>query len=76
MAQVNKGSRKLYGTRVPDDIATRLEADAAAAHLSYSEFIADVLAKSYGVTPPSERFVSKKDQQKRQQQGVLAIEAA
>lgn len=75
MAQVNKGSRRLYHVRIPTDVAEVIEAQVAASGQSYSEFIADRLAELYGKTPPSERFVTKKAR-RQQGQEVLPVVAA
>lgn len=75
MAQVNMGSRTLIQTRVPDDITARIDADAAAAGLTRSQYLADLVAREYGVELPSQRFASRK-QRREEGQEVLPLEKA
>jgi hypothetical protein len=53
MPQVNMGERTLLQTRVSDEIAARVDADAKAAGLKRSQYLADLLAQIYDAEPPS-----------------------
>lgn len=75
MAQVNKGSRTLIQTRVPDDLTALIDADAAEAGLKRSEFLADLVARHYAAELPSQRFVSLKRRRSHGQE-ALPLEKA
>lgn len=62
-----------YLTRLPEDIVLVLERDAVAAGLSYSHFIATVIADRYGAELPAERFAPKRT---LADQEVLPLERA
>ena len=70
MAQVNMGSRTLIQTRVPDDLTALIDADAKAAGLTRSQYLADLVAARYDVQLPSERFVSRKLCRSRHQEAL------
>ena len=70
MAQVNMGSRTLIQTRVPDDLTALIDADAKAAGITRSQYIADLVAARYDVQLPSERFVSRKLCRSRHQEAL------
>jgi hypothetical protein len=76
MAQPNMGDRKLYYTRLPSDLVELFEGDALQAGLSYSQFLADLVARCYGHPRPSERFESKKARRARLQHEELPIDQA
>jgi hypothetical protein len=67
--------RKLYSTRLPQDVATAFEAEVAdkGEEFSYSLFMADLLAARYQLPLPSER---NKRALGAQGQGVLPLERA
>ena len=50
----SKGPRDVFTTRVPTPIADLVRADADRAELSYSDFVANVLAEKYGLPPVAE----------------------
>ena len=70
MAQVNMGSRTLIQTRVPDDLTALIDADARAAGLTRSQYLADLVARRYEAQLPSERFASRK---RRRNEGQEAL---
>lgn len=75
MAQVNMGKRTLIQTRLPEDIAELIDAEARAAGTNRSQFLADLVAQRYQVELPSRRFVSKK-RRATENQGALTYEKA
>lgn len=75
MAQVNMGPRKVYATRLPSDVAALFEEDAHRLGLSYSQYMADVLAERYDRPLPSQRFRTKK-QMRAEAQEVLPLDRA
>lgn len=75
MAQVNMGSRTLIQTRVPDDLTELIDADAKAAGLTRSQYLADLVAARYDVALPSQRFASRK-LRRSQGQEVLPLDKA
>ena len=50
----SKGSRHIFTTRIPTPLASQLRADAERLELSYSDFIANVVAEKYGLPPVAE----------------------
>lgn len=75
MAQPNMGQRKLYSTRLPLDIAERFEAEVSTTDLSFTQFIADLLADRYGLPRPSKRFPTKRERMALGQE-VLPLDRA
>jgi hypothetical protein len=53
-----RSPRKLYSTRLPQDVAAAFEAEVAGrgGDFSYSLFLADLLADRYGLPRPSQRL--------------------
>lgn len=51
---------RTYSTRLPTDIAKKVEAEATELGMSYSHFIAALLAGRYGAQLPHDRFASKR----------------
>ena len=50
----SKGRRDIFTTRIPTPLAGQLRADAERLDLSYSDFIANVVAEKYGQPPVAE----------------------
>lgn len=50
----SKGPRDVFTTRVPTPLAELVRADAERLDLSYSDFVANVLAEKYGQPPVAE----------------------
>jgi len=53
MPMIGKGPRRLFTTRVPDELANQIEAYAAARGLSVSEFLGDAAADAIGAPRPT-----------------------
>lgn len=68
MAPPHKGNRKPYMTRMPVDIAERIDHDAEEAGIPYSVFIADIVAEHYGLERPSNRTMTKAQRLIREQE--------
>jgi len=47
----SKGPRDVFTTRIPTPLADQLRADAERQDLSYSDFLANVVAEKYGHPP-------------------------
>jgi hypothetical protein len=49
----SKGAREYFGTRLPAELAALVRAESDRLDLSYSEYIANILAVQHGVKPIS-----------------------